>query len=209
MAEKQKKNAGLSFLWDVLDIAETAIATVFVFLLIFAYLLRTVTVDGRSMEPTLYDKDQILIVTSLYKPTNGDIIVINDEKGGFFADDAETSVYESGGLKMVIVKRLIAKGGDTIDIDPDNGTVAVNGKQLQEDYIKELTKTAGNAFTYPFTVPKGYLFVMGDNRMGSTDSRFEQVGLIPEDDVIGAAVMRYGRAEKLCKSWRDRFAWLL
>lgn len=197
-----------------MDVVEAAIATVFVFLMVFTFLLRPVTVDGHSMEPTLYDDDQILILAPLYTPKNGDIIVINDERGGHFADDAETVVIEQNGLRnsdgtpLVLVKRLIARGGQEIDIDPDNGTVAVDGKQLQESYIKDLTRNAGDAFTYPFRVPEGYLFVMGDNRPGSTDSRFDPVGLIPEDEVIGTAVLRYGRSEERCKSWKDKFAWL-
>lgn len=213
-AEEKQGNAGLAFLGDLMDVAEAAIATVFIFLMVFTFLLRPVTVDGHSMEPTLYNEDQLLILNPLYTPQNGDIIVINDERGGHFADDAETDIIEKDGLRntdgspLVLVKRLIARGGQEIDIDPVNGTVAVDGKQLQESYIKDLTYSAGDAFTYPFRVPEGYLFVMGDNRPGSTDSRFDPVGLIPEDEVIGTAILRYGREKKLCKSWFDRFAWL-
>ncbi len=207
-AAKKQPNEGFSFFGDMLDVIEAAVITIFIFLLIFTYLLRPVTVDGSSMEPTLYNKDQLLILTSLAEPDNGDIVVIDDHDSALFADDAETVLYGTDGLNIVLVKRLIAKGGQEIDIDFDTGTVAVDGKQLDEPYIKALTTRNDGAFTYPFRIPEGYLFVMGDNRLGSTDSRSPAVGLIPEDEVLGVAILRYGRESEHCKSWFDRFALL-
>lgn len=207
--EASENRSGFKEFWfDIMDIAEAAILTVFLFLLIFAYLLRPVTVDGSSMNPTLYNEDQLLILTTLHKPQSGDIIVINDEHAGLFSDPEQQTVYQAHGLDIVIVKRLIARGGQQIDIDFETGTVSVDGKTLNEPYIAEQTTRNDGAFTYPMTVPEGYLFVMGDNRLGSTDSRNPAVALVPETQVIGTAFLRYGRDDKLCTSWTDRFAFL-
>lgn len=207
--EASENRTGFKEFWfDIMDIAEAAILTVFLFLLIFAYLLRPVTVDGSSMNPTLYNEDQLLILTAMHTPRNGDIIVINDEHAGLFSDPQQQSIYQAHGLDIVIVKRLIAKGGQQIDIDFENGVVTLDGKTLNEPYIAEQTTRNDGAFTYPMTVPEGYLFVMGDNRLGSTDSRNPAVALVPEDQVIGTAFLRYGRNDELCTSWTDRFAFL-
>lgn len=197
------------FLLDLMDIAESAIVTVFVFQLIFAFFLKPVEVSGGSMNPTLYDSDQLIMLTHPQFPRHGDIVVIDDEKSGHFSDEAQTQVYETSGLDIVIIKRLIGKAGDEINIDFLNGTVSVNGKQLTEPYIKELTTRNDLAFTYPLTVPEGYYFVMGDNRNGSTDSRNPAVALVPEDQLLGVVFMRYGRDEDLVHTWTDRFDWLL
>ena len=198
-----------SFLGDALDIAEAAVLTVFLFLLVFAYILRPVTVDGSSMKPTLYDEDQLLVFNTPFGPKNGNIVVIDDQKSGLFADPEQHVVFESNGLGIVIIKRLIAQGGQEVNIDFENGTVAVDGQQLVEPYIADLTTRNDGAFSYPLTVPEGYLFVMGDNRLGSTDSRNPAVALVPADQVVGVAVARYGRNAELITSWTDRFDWLL
>jgi len=201
-----KENITQNVFFDCLEIMEAAFVTIFLFLLVFTYLLRPVTVDGSSMEPTLYNNDRLLILTSLKKADNGDIIVLDNQDSALFADDAETQLYPTDGLNIVLVKRLIAKGGQEINIDFVNGTVAVDGVQLPEDYIKDLTTRNDGAFTYPFRVPEGYIFVMGDNRLGSTDSRSPAVGLIPEEEIIGIVCMRYSRDSERCQSWKDRFA---
>ena len=87
-----------------------------------------------------------------------------------------------------LVKRIIAKGGDTISIDYDAGTVTVNGELLQEDYIAAPTYL-GYDVQFPFTVPEGTLFVMGDNRNESLDSRSSYVGCIDERDILGKVLL--------------------
>jgi len=87
-----------------------------------------------------------------------------------------------------LVKRIIAKGGDTISIDYDAGTVTVNGELLQEDYIAAPTYL-GYDVQFPFTVPEGTLFVMGDNRNHSSDSRSPRLGVVDERYVLGRALM--------------------
>ena len=88
-----------------------------------------------------------------------------------------------------IVKRVIATKGDTVDIDFSTGTVSVNGEVLEESYIAEPTTTQYD-ITFPQTVPEGCIFVMGDNRNHSTDSRYGQLGMVDTRYVIGKVLMR-------------------
>ena len=209
--EKQKASAEAesgSFFSDLMDIAESGFLTVFIFILIFIYLIRRVTVDGSSMNPTLLHQDQIFIVTSLYEPKNGQIVVIDDAESGRFADAAQQEVVRSEGSGITLVKRLIAKGGQEIDINFESGDVKVDGKLLNEPYIADPTTRDEYAFQYPFTVPEGYVFVMGDNRLYSMDSRSPQVALIPEDEILGTALVRYDRDEENRSKWTERFDYL-
>lgn len=208
--EQQEKTGGglKGFLFDLMDIIEAGLMTVFLFILIFAYLVRPVTVDGGSMMPTLLNQDQILIVTALHEPKNGQIVVIDDQESGLFEDAAQQRVVKTTGAGMVLVKRLIAKDGQEIDIDFENGTVKVDGVTLDEPYIADPTTRDEFAFRYPFTVPEGYVFVMGDNRLHSMDSRSPQVALIPENEILGTALFRYDRDEENRSKWTERFDYL-
>lgn len=207
--EEEKDSYSLkNFFIDVMDIAEAAILTVFLFLLAFAYLMKPVTVDGGSMNPTLYDQDNLLILTTLPQPKNGQIVVLDNQISGRFTDPEQTSVLESTGSGMVLIKRLIAKGGQQVDIDFETGTVKVDGVQLDEPYIAAPTTRNDGAFSYPMTVPEGYIFVMGDNRLNSTDSRNPSVSLIPEREILGTVLLRYDREDELCTGWKDRFDFL-
>ena len=204
----EQKQGAKGLLGDFMDIIEAGLMTVFFFLLLFAYLIRPVTVDGHSMNPTLLHKDQILIVTTVHTPKNGQIVVLDDKVSGLFADAEQQQVRETEGANMVLVKRLIAKAGQTIDIDASAGTVKVDGVLLDEPYIADPTTDDDGAFRYPMTVPEGYIFVMGDNRLRSLDSRSPAVALIPEDEILGTAVFRYDREDENCGKWTDRFAYL-
>ncbi|MBR3420266.1 MAG: signal peptidase I [Oscillospiraceae bacterium] len=207
-AEASAEEEGGSFFSDLMDIAESGFLTVFIVMMIFIYLIRRVTVDGSSMNPTLLHQDQIFIVASLYEPKNGQIVVIDDAESGRFADAAQQEVVRSEGCGITIVKRLIAKGGQEIDIDFENGDVRVDGSLLDEPYIADPTTRDEYAFQYPFTVPEGYVFVMGDNRLYSMDSRSPQVALIPEDEILGTALVRYDREKENRSRWTERFDYL-
>ena len=206
-APKKKRGAG-GVLGDLMDIIEAGLMTVFLFLLLFAYLVRPVTVDGGSMNPTLLNKDQILIVMTLYEPKNGQIVVLDDKVSALFRDAEQTQLAEKEGANLVLVKRLIAKGGQTIDIDASQGTVKVDGVLLDEPYIADPTTDDDGAFRYPMTVPEGYIFVMGDNRLCSMDSRSPQVALIPESEILGTALVRYDRDSEQRTKWTERFDYL-
>ena len=202
-------NSGKQLLFDLMDIIQAGVIAVFLFLLTFAYVAQPVNVDGTSMVPTLYDTDRLLMDKLILRPTNGRIVIISDEEAGHFSDSGETQVYNAEGMGIVLIKRVIATGGQEIDIDFASGAVRVDGTLLNEPYIADLTKRDDFAFTYPMTVPEGYLFVMGDNRMHSTDSRNPSVALVPEEQVLGVAVVRFDRSSDLCTKWTDNFGWLL
>ncbi|MBR5405401.1 MAG: signal peptidase I [Oscillospiraceae bacterium] len=206
--EEQKDQTKSSFFADLLDLAEVAITTFFVFMLLSFYLIRPVTVDGTSMVPTLHDRDKLVMLTLFPPVTNGHIVVINDQEAGYFTDEAQTQVARRSGYEGILVKRVIATAGQQVNIDTEAGTVAVDGVQLAETYIADLTKREDGAFRYPFTVPEGYIFVMGDNRMRSTDSRNPAIGLVPKEQVLGTVLFRYNRESDQREKWTDRFDWL-
>lgn len=141
--------------------------------LIFTFFVRLIGVDGSSMVPTLHNGDRLVVVDASVGGgcRRGDIVVLR--KQSF--------------LKEPIVKRVIATAGQTVDIDFSTGSVYVDGELLEEDYISELTfLPEGTAF--PLTVPAGRIFVLGDNRPHSTDSRDTRLGTVDERCVLGRAV---------------------
>lgn len=147
--------------------------------LLFTLFFKVTTVVGTSMINTLHERDTLIISKLGYEPENGDIVVI-----------AMDNLY----FQEPIVKRIIASGGETVNINFATHEVSVtdvNGvtRVLQEDYILSPTATAADV-AFPLTVPEGLLFVMGDNRNGSTDSRDSRVGLIDERQVLGHVVLR-------------------
>lgn len=141
--------------------------------LVFTFVVRLVRVDGSSMKPTLIDDDRILITSCPYTPDYGDIVVIDS--------------YIPHGRPLV--KRVIGLAGDTIDIDFVNGVVYRNGAALDEPYTAAPTYSP-EGMTFPLVVEEGTVFVMGDNRNESMDSRDPEIGLVDERDVLGKALFR-------------------
>ncbi|MDE5768224.1 MAG: signal peptidase I [Oscillospiraceae bacterium] len=179
-----------SLFGDILEIVETMLTTLLLFVMLFSYVTRPVTVDGNSMEPTLQDHDRLVMFRLLYSPKQGDIVVVYNSEGHVL--DATGEVVNSGyGLHENIIKRVIATEGQTIKLNTDEGLVYVDGQPLEEPYVNDIIQTDAGAFSYPITIPDGYIFVMGDNRNHSTDSRSSYVGLVAEEDVLGKAYFRF------------------
>lgn len=142
---------------------------------IFTFLFKISSVNGPSMLDSFHNGDRVFITAAGYQPKYGDVVIIS-----------QPNQYNE-----VLIKRIIAVGGQTVDVDATAGTVTVDGKVLYEPYIREQTLTPGN-MNFPLTVPEGYVFVMGDNRNHSTDSRYKSIGLIDERYIMGKAFYRVG-----------------
>ena len=151
----------------------TLVTVLAVLILVFTFVARIIVVSGPSMENTLQNGDAMLVWSLGYTPEQVDVVVLTKRS---YQEDS-------------IVKRVIATGGQTVDIDYATGTVYVDGVALEEDYIKEQMQVPsyGDMVNH-VTVPEGCLFVMGDNRNQSADSRYPEIGIVDERCVIGRVV---------------------
>lgn len=167
--EKKQRDEGK----DLYEWVQALVCSVLAVVVLFTFVVRLIGVDGHSMVPTLQDGDRLLVLNSmLYDDYRyGDIVVLR--KDTF--------------LEEPIVKRVIATEGQTVDIDFDMGAVYVDGTLLKEEYINELTFLEEGT-EFPLTVPEGSVFVMGDNRNHSSDSRDSRLGTVDTRYVIGKAV---------------------
>ena len=154
------------------------IAAVVMALLIRTFIVELYIVDGPSMKPTLQDEERLIVSKFIYRwrnPEKGEIVIFK------YPRDPSRD----------FIKRVIATAGDTIEIK--EGHVYVNDQMLQEDYILEKTRTE-----YPkVTIPEGTVFVMGDNRNNSDDSRFADVGFVPLDLIKGKAMIVFWPLDKI------------
>jgi len=158
---------------ELFDWCESLTGALVVIVLLFAFFVRLTGVSGPSMKETLHAGDYLIVSDLFYTPKVGDIVIITKES---FSEDS-------------FVKRVIATGGQTVDIDFDSGEVWVDGVLLDEPYINTPTNRNYDVI-FPVTVPEGHLFVMGDNRNESTDSRFSLIGMIDERQVVGRVLLR-------------------
>lgn len=161
--------------WKIVyDAVATLETAVIILILLFSLVLRPAAVIGNSMLPNFSGGDRVACVHSFSGYERGDVIIISHA----------TRKDES------IIKRVIAVGGDTVDIDFYKGTVSVNGQVLDEPYVNTPTNLSYD-MTFPVTVPEGRLFVLGDNRNDSLDSRSTDIGFINENKVLGKVVFRF------------------
>ncbi len=159
---------------SILEWYEALISAVVILVLVFSFALRIIQVEGESMEKTLYQGQRLIVWGAGYTPERGDVVIVDS--------------YTSYGRPLV--KRVIALGGDTVDIDFDTGTVQVNGEVLEEPYLSEPTWLSYDV-DFPITVPEGTVFLMGDNRNNSLDSRSSKVGCIDNRDILGKVLLRF------------------
>ena len=153
--------------------ARSLVSAVLIITLVFTFAVRMMGVSGPSMIPTLQDGDRLIVVNATLC-------------GDYHAGDIVIARKQSFSGEP-IVKRVIATEGQTVDIDFDLGRVYVDGVELQEDYINDLTYLEEGT-EFPLTVPEGAVFLMGDNRNHSNDSRDDRLGPVDERMIIGKAV---------------------
>ncbi|MCG8501755.1 MAG: signal peptidase I [Firmicutes bacterium] len=158
---------------ELFEWVQAIVIALVIALVIRTFVFSLIKVNGQSMLPTLHHDDRLVVVKLMYEPKQGDIIILNppDKQKGPF------------------VKRIIATSGQNVDIDYEKHKVYVDGEVLQEDYVNELVMQRGD-IQFPVTVPEDHVFVLGDNRNNSRDSRYSDVGMIPYQFIIGKVTLK-------------------
>ena len=176
-SEEPQEESGLSsgeaFKVDLYFWLQALVMALVGLILVFTFIGRIIGVDGESMMPTLHNRDMLLLQSIGYEPEQGDVVVLSKNT---FHDGAP------------IVKRIIAVGGQTVDIDYDTNTVYVDGVALDESYILEPMRPLPAEYATHIEVPEGSVFVMGDNRNNSTDGRDPRVGVVDQRCILGKAL---------------------
>ena len=183
-AKAAEQTAEQSKSGELFDWLQCIVFALIVCILVFLFLGRTVGVIGGSMENTLFEGERLVISKLFYTPEYGDIVVLRQET---FRNEP-------------IVKRVIATEGQTVDIDFEECVVYVDGVALDEPYIKDYGHYSyydPQDFDKEVTVPEGCVFVMGDNRNGSTDSRTDSIGFVDARKILGKVILRIGPLNRI------------
>ena len=191
IAENTPKRSRASSVIDYVEIFVFAICFV---IIIFSFFTRLCKVVGPSMENTLFEGETLIVTNLGHEPKRGDIVVFHQTGEGDMA------------LNEPIVKRVVAVGGETIDIDFDTWTVTITDKDgntfVYDEpymYLDKSSPLLTSAHEYPYEVPEGHLFVMGDNRNHSSDSRGNAIGLVDERRILGRVILRVSPLSKFGK----------
>lgn len=161
---------------SVLEWTENIVSAVIVVAVVFTFVVRIITVDGSSMNPTYYNGDRVLVSSFAGAAEQGDVVIVVNA------------------LEEPIIKRVVATEGQTVDFDPNLGEVLVDGVPLPgesfgiDNGITYLPDYPGVVMEFPQTVPKGCVFVLGDNRGNSTDSRYLDVGMVDNRNILGKVI---------------------
>lgn len=170
------EKSGADLASEIYEWVETLIFAMLMVVILFTFIGRTVTVDGSSMVPTLTNGDGLIVTRLTGDPKPGDIVAVTK--------------LES--INKPLIKRVIAVGGQVIDINGATGDVTIDGVMLDEPYIAEhILPNEYYDEAFPYEVPQGSIFVMGDNRNNSWDSRADRLGAIDNRHVLGKVVWRY------------------
>lgn len=203
IGKKQKKN---SVGREIFEWVYTIVIAIVIAFAIKTFLFDIVRVDGSSMFPTLVNNDRLIVTKLGYEPKQGDIIILDstykfreeyydklaqqegkDELSAFDKLKASSSMPENL-KKRYYVKRIIALSGQTVDLR--DGKVFVDGEELDEPYYSGITQSIDSSVQYPITVEDGMVFVMGDNRPHSQDSRSSKLGQVPYEAILGKSQLR-------------------
>lgn len=185
-AEEKPAAKKMGWLKELYEWTQAIAIAIVVALIINQFLFAIVQVEGDSMLPTLVNKQRLIVTKFLYKPEQHDIVIVKSEA-----------------LGKHIVKRVIAVPGQKIDINAATGDVYVDGVALNEPYIKEKINPmrVGTKYDYPIVVPEDTVFVMGDNRNNSQDSR--SIGVVKFDEIVGKASFRILPLDKFGGLYND------
>lgn len=170
MKKETEETVQLSVKAEVFDWLQSIVFAIIACVLLFMFVARVVTVDGGSMNPTLLHGDRLIVSNVSKNYEQGDVVV-------FVAPEY---------MDEPLIKRVIATEGQLVEINFDKGIVKVDEQELYEPYIAELTADAQD-YDGPVQVPKGCVFVMGDNRNRSTDSRTDEIGCVDTRYILGKA----------------------